>query len=68
MAQIGALFGIEEGTSTIGMDMTGFMLEMPLLSLLMFQEGALPMPSEDLVDGLLLQAHGAEAGEAVVVG
>jgi beta-glucosidase len=68
MAQMGAMFGIEAGTSAIGMDMTGFMLEMPLLSLLRFLEGALPMPAEDLVDGLLQRAHGAVAEELVAVG
>jgi hypothetical protein len=37
------------------MDSTGFLMEMPLLDILHFQEGALPMPPEDLVDGLLAQ-------------
>jgi len=55
--------GGEESGEVIGMDMTGFMMDMPLLALLSFQEGALPMPAEDIVDGLLAQAHQAE-GEA----
>jgi beta-glucosidase len=58
MAQMGAVFGGGDGSGAIGMDMTGFMMEMPLLSLLMFQDGALPMTAEDLVDGLLLQVYG----------
>ena len=41
--------------------MTGFMMEMPLLSLLQFQEGGLPMPADVIVDGLLQQAHGLAA-------
>ena len=36
----------------------GFMMEMPLLSLLQFQEGGLPMPADVIVDALLGQAHG----------
>ena len=35
------------------MDMTGFLMEMPLLSILQFQEVSLPMPAEALVDSLL---------------
>jgi hypothetical protein len=30
---------------------------MPLVSVLMFQQGALTMPAEEMVDGLLMQAH-----------
>jgi hypothetical protein len=37
------------------MDTMGALMEMPLLGVLNFQEGALPMPPEDLVDGLLAQ-------------
>ena len=33
------------------------MLEMPLLSLLEFQESALPRPSVEIVDDLLKQVH-----------
>jgi beta-glucosidase len=59
MAQMGAILGGGEGEDeAIGMDMTGFMLEMPLLSILQFQEGALPMPADDLVDSLLGQVYG----------
>ena len=57
-AQTAAMFGGGEGESGgIGMDMTGFMMEMPLLSLLQFQEDGLPMPADAIVDGLLQQAH-----------
>jgi beta-glucosidase len=31
--------------------------DMPLLSVLMFQQGALPMPADEIVDGLLMQVH-----------
>jgi beta-glucosidase len=58
-SRIQSLFGFdEEGNHAIGMDMDGFMLEMPLLSLLLFDESTLPMPAEDLVDSLLAKVYG----------
>ncbi len=57
-AQTAAMFGAGEGgEGGIGMDPTGFMMEMPLLSLLQFQESSLPMPAEAIVDMLLQRAH-----------
>jgi beta-glucosidase len=50
-----AFGGGQDGGGAIGMDSTGFLMEMPLLDILHFQENALPMPPEDLVDGLLAQ-------------
>ena len=41
----------------IGMDPTGFLTDMPLLDILYFQEKALPMPPEEIVDGMLAQVH-----------
>lgn len=59
VAQMGATMGINaDGSDAIGMDIMGFLLETPLLSLLHFQEGALPMGADELVDGLLQQVHG----------
>jgi beta-glucosidase len=55
LAQMGAAFGGDNDDT--GMDMTGFLMEMPLLSILQFQEGALPMPANEIVDELLGQAH-----------
>ena len=46
-----------EGQETIGMDTMTFMLDMPLLSILQFQESAFPRPVEELVDDLLKQAY-----------
>src|SRR5215216_7025596 len=43
--------------NAIGMDIMDMMNDMPLVSVLMFQQGALTMPAEELVDGLLMQAH-----------
>jgi beta-glucosidase len=51
-AQIKAAFG---GGEEAGMDTLGFLMDMPLLGVLDFQANALPMPPEDLVDGLLAQ-------------
>jgi len=45
------------GDDNIGMDAMGFIFDMPLDSLLMFTQEQLPMPVDDLVDGLLQQAH-----------
>ncbi len=48
-----------EGLSeSIGMDMLTFMLDMPLLGILHFQENLLPASPEATVDGLLAQVHG----------
>ena len=57
-AQMGATFGAElDDKEKKAMDMTAFMIEMPLISILDFQEKFLPMPAEDMVDELLRQAN-----------
>jgi beta-glucosidase len=43
--------------NVIGMDIMDMMNDMPLVSVLMFQQNALPMPAEEIVEGLLVQAH-----------
>ncbi|MCS7059814.1 MAG: glycoside hydrolase family 3 C-terminal domain-containing protein [Anaerolineae bacterium] len=45
----------------IGMDMMGFMMEMPLASVLYFQQKDLPKPAEELLEELLHQAHAASS-------
>lgn len=57
-ARMGATFGADNDPEHIGMDMMDFMMEMPLLSLLHFQQKDLPKPADELVDDLLRQAHG----------
>jgi hypothetical protein len=42
---------------TIGMDIMEMFNDMPLVSVLMFQQNALPMHPEDIVNGLLAQVH-----------
>ena len=41
-----------------GMDFMDMLGDMPLVSVMMWQQDALPMHPEDLVDGLLAQVHG----------
>jgi beta-glucosidase len=53
------MFGGGDGDeSTIGMDIMDMMGDMPLVSVLMWQQSALPLHPKDLVDGLLTQVHG----------
>ncbi len=54
-AEAQKMFGGGEGA--IGMDFMDMLGDMPLVSVLMWQQSALPMPAEDLVDGLLKQVH-----------
>ena len=56
--QMMSAMGSNEDSDAIGMDMTGFMLEMPILSILQFQESALPKPAYEIVNDLLQQVHG----------
>jgi beta-glucosidase len=58
LAPMAAAFGGNGHDTAIGMDTQTFMLDMPLLSLLNFQESAFPQPVTELVDELLVQAHG----------
>ena len=48
----------EEGQETVGMDMMGFLLDMPLLAILHFQEEALPMGADEMVEMLLGRVYG----------
>lgn len=57
-AQFGASVGMgEEGNAGIGMDMMGFLLDLPLRSILHFQENALPAPADELVADLLAEVR-----------
>lgn len=59
-AQNRELFGTD-GNGGIGTDVMDMMADMPLVSVLMFQQSKLPMPADEMVDGLLMQLHGTEA-------
>uniref|UniRef100_A0A540VKI8 Glycosyl hydrolase n=2 Tax=Litorilinea aerophila TaxID=1204385 RepID=A0A540VKI8_9CHLR len=61
VAQLGAALGGED-TASIGMDMTAFILDMPLVSILGFQEAMLPAPAEEIVVDLLRRVQEANAG------
>ncbi|MGQ9491303.1 MAG: glycoside hydrolase family 3 C-terminal domain-containing protein [Anaerolineae bacterium] len=52
------MFGGSGAESPIGMDFMGMIGDMPLVSVLMWRQDALPMHPEDLVDLLLAQVHG----------
>ena len=63
-AQSRQIFGGGDGQdgneSAIGMDIMEMFYDMPLVSVLLFQQSSLPMPAEDIVDGLLTQVHGMD--------
>ena len=53
--------GEDGGEGAIGMNFMDMLGDMPLVSVLMWQQGALPMHPEDFVDGLLQQVHSTDA-------
>jgi hypothetical protein len=58
-APVRAIFDTnKDEAGSIGMETMNFMMELPLRDMFYFQEEKLPMPPEDLVDGLLTQVHG----------
>jgi beta-glucosidase len=65
MSAMGGGEGAGEGAA-IGMDMSGFIMDLPLLSLLYFRDGDLPIPPEDIVDALLAQVAMVAAGAGEV--
>ncbi len=48
------------GDESFSVEVTNMIVYMPLISLLHLQQNALNMPAEDMVDGLLQQAHNTE--------
>ncbi len=56
MATFGGRDESAEG-GTIDMDTMGFLMDMPLRDVLGFQEAALPMSADEIVDGLLKQVY-----------
>ena len=49
--------GGEGDDDTIGLSIIDMLADMPLVSVLMFQQRALPMPADEMVEGLLKQVH-----------
>ena len=47
----------DEDSDGVGMDMTGFMMEMPPLSILQFQQRSWDRPAHEIVEDLLRQVH-----------
>ncbi len=58
--QVREIFGAD-GSADIGMDVLEMMADIPLASVLLFQQNKLPLPADDIVAGLLMQLHGTEA-------
>jgi beta-glucosidase len=58
MKHFGSMLGGDGGAiNEIGMNMLGFMRDMPLYNLLQWQEDNLPKPAEEMLEDLLAQAH-----------
>jgi beta-glucosidase len=57
LAPMQAAFGGGDENEGAGMDTDGFLMEMPLMDLLLFQESALPASPEEMVDGLLAKVN-----------
>ena len=55
-----AMGGDTDGSEMIGIDMMTMLMDMTVLSILSFQEAALPATPEQIVDGLLQQVHQLE--------
>lgn len=58
MANMSGALG-DEGSDAIGMDTMSFIMDLPLRSVLHFQESALSTPPDDMVAQMLAQVHGA---------
>ncbi len=52
------MFAGDGNDNAIGMNFMDMLGDMPLVSVLMWQQGAIPTHPEDFVDGLLKQVHG----------
>lgn len=50
-------FGDDGGSEGMGMNIMEMFMDMPLLSVLLFQQSVLSMPADEMVSGLLEQAH-----------
>jgi beta-glucosidase len=51
-------FGADADTEDIGMEIMEMLMDMPLLSVLLFQQSMLTMPADEMVNGLLAEVHG----------
>ncbi len=49
---------VAENEGSNGVDVMDMVLDMPLVSALLFQQDALSMPAEEMVSGLHRQVHG----------
>jgi beta-glucosidase len=58
-SQMQTTFG-GEGSEGIGMNISGFLMDMPFIDMLYFFNESLPSSPEEVVDGLLGQVHGRD--------
>ena len=56
--QFSDMMGGESANETMGSDLMGFILDMPLIKALQMQQAALPQPAEQIVQGMLRQVKG----------
>lgn len=56
-AQARKIFGGDDDGTPIGMDIMDMMNDMPLVSVLMFQQKELTMPAEEMLEGFLNKVH-----------
>ena len=52
-------FGGDGDTEGMGMEIMDMLMDMPLLSVLLFQQPMWPVPADEMVNGLLTQVHDA---------
>ena len=52
------LGGSEHTSDTMGMDVMGMMMDMPVMSIFYFNPESLEQSPEEVVDGMLAQVHG----------
>jgi beta-glucosidase len=64
-ALAGSDSGGDEPPGAIGMDVMGFIMDMPLAGLLSFRDDQLPMPAEAIVEALLAQVAAMGPGQSV---
>jgi len=60
LAQSNQVFSGDAHSESANRDLLSLILDMPLLSILSFQQSTLPMPAEEMVDGLLEQVRSME--------
>lgn len=58
-AQMATIMGTDENEEGIGMDMMGFMMDMPVYDILHFSDSVSSVPADEVIEQLLAQVHRA---------